>query len=125
MMLGERIKKIRKGFGLTQAEFAKQIGIASNTVSQIENGSRNPGGAVIKVICQQFGINESWLCDGEGEMLPDSRKDADIATFFADVLKDNPESFRRRFVSMLAKLDAHDWEELTRIARKMAKGEDV
>lgn len=124
-MIGNRVKEIRKSIDLTQMEFAKKLGVSQNSISQIENGTRNPGGALIKVICQEFGVSEDWLRTGEGEMFSSLRSDADIATFFADVLKDDPESFRRRFVSMLAKLDAHDWEELTRIARKMAEGEDL
>lgn len=123
-MLNERIKEIRRKLDLTQAEFARQIGIASNTVSQIENGTRNPGGAVIKVICQEFGVNETWLRTGDGEMFVSLREDAYIAVFLADTLKDDPESFRRRFVAMLAKLDPEDWEELARIAKKMAEESD-
>ena len=37
---GKRIKSLRKKHGLTQEEFADQLGIALNTVSRIEIGQR-------------------------------------------------------------------------------------
>lgn len=121
----ERIKAIRDALNLNQADFAARIGVAQTTVAGYETGARVPRNNIVMLICREFGVSEKWLRTGEGEMFSSLHSDADIATFFADVLKDDPESFRRRFVSMLAKLDAHDWEELTRIARKMAEGEDV
>ena len=70
-------------------------------------------------ICREFGVNERWLRTGEGEMFSSMQSEAKIAAFFADVLKDDSDSFRKRLVSMLAKLDSRDWEDLTRIAQKM------
>ena len=123
-MLNDRLKEIRKRVGITQAEFARTIGIASNTVSQIENGQRNPGGAVIKSICREFGVNETWLRTGEGDMFAPLKADEEIAEFMAEVLQDDDDAFRRRFVSMLARLDAQDWADLTRIAQKMIDGRE-
>jgi len=37
---GKRIRSLRKKNGLTQEEFAEQLGIALNTVSRIEIGQR-------------------------------------------------------------------------------------
>jgi len=37
---GKRIRSLRKKNGLTQEEFADQLGIALNTVSRIEIGQR-------------------------------------------------------------------------------------
>ena len=121
----ERIKEIRDKIGMSQAGFAERIGVAQTSVAGYELGTRSPRKSVVMAICREFSVSEKWLRTGEGEMFSSLHSDADIAAFFADVLKDDPESFRRRFVSMLANLDAHDWEELMRIARKMAEGEDV
>lgn len=52
-----------------------------------------------------------------------SRED-EITAFFEDVLQDESDNLRRRLVSMLARLDVSDWEELERIARKMVHGKE-
>lgn len=117
--MGERIKELRKALGLTQEAFAKKIGLTQNTITRVETGSRGLSSSAISVICHEFGVSERWLRTGAGEMFVDMDADTRIATFFADVLRDEPDSFRKRLVSMLAKLDARDWEDLTRMAKKM------
>lgn len=63
-----RIKQIRLKHNLTQTEFGERIGIKGNTVTNYENGLRNPSNAIISSICREFNISESWLRTGEGEM---------------------------------------------------------
>ena len=62
----DRIKKIRKHFGLTQEEFAKKSGVLRNSIANYEIGRREPSSAVIALICKEFGVNEVWLRTGEG-----------------------------------------------------------
>ncbi len=64
--IGERIKSLRQKKNLTQEEFGKKIGSARNTVANYEMGKREPGNAVITLICKEFGVNETWLRTGEG-----------------------------------------------------------
>lgn len=59
-----RIKEIRKDNKLTQVEFGERIGVKGNTVTNYENGLRNPTDAVVLSICREFNINEHWLRDG-------------------------------------------------------------
>lgn len=68
MTFGERIKKVRKAFDLTQQEFADKIGSKRNTVATYEMGRTDPSAAVISLICREFHVNETWLRTGEGEM---------------------------------------------------------
>lgn len=63
----ERIKQVRKDFKLTQVEFGEKIGVKGNTITNYENGLRNPTDAVILSICREFSVNEHWLRTGEGE----------------------------------------------------------
>ena len=69
MTLGERIKKVRKEFSLTQQNFGGRIGIKQNSVALIESGKRNVSDQAILSICREFSVNEEWLRTGEGEML--------------------------------------------------------
>ena len=58
MTIGDRIKKIRREFDLTQEAFASRIGSVQNTITGYESGRRNPSAPVISLICREFGINE-------------------------------------------------------------------
>ena len=64
--MNERIKKIRKLNGLTQAEFGAKLAVKGNTITNYETGLREPSNAVITLICREFGVNEVWLRTGEG-----------------------------------------------------------
>jgi len=39
----------------------------------------------------------------------------EISKFMGDILKDNTDSFKKRFISMLAALDESDWESLQKM----------
>lgn len=41
--IGERLKTIRKGVGLTQVEMAIKLGLAPHYYNAIESGRSNPG----------------------------------------------------------------------------------
>lgn len=66
--MNERIKKLRKALDLTQQEFANRIGSKRTTIAKYETDTNIPSSAVISLICREFGVNETWLRTGEGEM---------------------------------------------------------
>ncbi|MFR3061605.1 MAG: helix-turn-helix domain-containing protein [Holdemanella porci] len=39
-MLGDRIKEIRKGLGLTMKAFGSSLGLSESAISRIESGSK-------------------------------------------------------------------------------------
>ena len=67
MMIGERIKELRKALGLTQTKFGDRIGLKQNSVALIETG-RPTSDQTIFAICREFRVNEDWLRTGTGEM---------------------------------------------------------
>ena len=75
MTISERIKKIRRYYDLTQQEFADRIGSKRNTVATYEMGRTAPSAAVISLICREFKISETWLKNGDGEMLAPNPND--------------------------------------------------
>lgn len=82
--MNERIKKLRRALDLTQHEFAARIGSVQNTITGYETGRRVPSNQVISLICKEFGVNESWLRNGDGEMFvpsPTSELDALAARY--------------------------------------------
>jgi len=82
--LNERIKQVRKACGLKQAEFAGRIGVKASTVTSYETGLRVPSDAVILSICREFGVSETWLRTGEGEMLLPVDADEELAQVLAE-----------------------------------------
>ena len=110
MEIKDRIKLIRREKKITQVEFGEIIGVKGNTVTNYETGLRSPTDAVIKSICREFNVNEDWLRTGEGEMFIELDPEDELMIWAGTVLKDKPDSFRRRFVRMLSKMTDEEWE---------------
>ena len=71
MTIGERIAWIIQENSLKKVEFARRLGIDQSYVTQIIKGNRaNPSQALIKSICREFNIDETWLLTGEGNPTP-------------------------------------------------------
>jgi transcriptional regulator with XRE-family HTH domain len=115
----ERIKIIRKHHKLTQTEFGERIGVKGNTITGYETGIRSPSDAVIVSICREFNVNEVWLRTGEGDPFQEESRQEQIMKFAVQTIKGSDE-FRKQFVSMLAKMDADDWENLAKLFQKLA-----
>jgi transcriptional regulator with XRE-family HTH domain len=61
---GRRIRELR-GFYMTQREFAERVGVSQGYLSALENGEKEPGGAVLLAIGREFGKSVDWLLTGE------------------------------------------------------------
>lgn len=61
--VGRRIRELR-GFDLTQAEFARRIGVTQGHLSSLERGKKEAGAAVLLAISQQFSKSVDWLLTG-------------------------------------------------------------
>lgn len=123
MEIKDRIKIIRKEKQITQVEFGKIIGVKGNTVTNYETGLRIPTDAVIKSICREFNVNETWLRTGEGEMFIAKTRNQQLADFVNDVMEDVNDSFRKRFLEALSKLSVDEWKVIEKITDDLAKKE--
>ena len=104
----ERIKAIRKQFGLTQAAFGDRIGVKQNTVATYETGIREPIPAVISSICKEFDVSEEWLRTGEGDPFGPMDRAKTVAKIVNRAMSRSPESDRQKLISMAtAADDAH------------------
>ncbi len=120
----ERMKKLRKTLDLTQQEFADRIGIKRNSYANYETGRNTPIDAIIVSICREFNVNEEWLRNGTGEMFLQSNRNADIARLTKELLSEESDSFKNRFISMLANLSVTEWEFLEQKAKELAGVDD-
>lgn len=111
----ERLRKLRKTLDLTQQEFADRIGIKRNSLANYETGRNTPIDAILISICREWNVNEEWLRTGNGEMFIELTRDEQIERFVGDTLKSEDDSFKKKFISMLAALDESDWEVLQKM----------
>lgn len=115
----DRLKELRKALNLTQQKFADKLGVKQNTIAQYEMGRNDPSDAVIISICREFGVSESWLRNGEGEMFIPMTLDEEIASFIGGIQADIEPTFQKRFISALAKLSPEEWKTIEHIMRNM------
>lgn len=66
MTVSERILKVLKERNMTQAEFAKQVGIATSTISEWKKRKTNPSVDKIMDICNVLQITPGQLLTGKG-----------------------------------------------------------
>jgi transcriptional regulator with XRE-family HTH domain len=113
---GERLKYAIKESKRQSKEIAESLGMNAGYLSSICSGKAQASDTLTEKICRELGLNRQWLMTGKGDMHePEDRIQA-IARLTNDVLKDSPESFRNRLIIALSKLDAQDWDTLSKIA---------
>lgn len=66
-MLGDRIRELRKNKRMTQEEFGKALGVASNTISYWESNKKKPDYDTIIKIAKLFNVSTDYLFGINGE----------------------------------------------------------
>lgn len=112
----ERINLCIKESGLTKTAFAEKLGVTQPFVSKLCSGISVPSDRTIRDICYKFSINETWLRTGEGEMTASLSRDEELARFFGE-LTFSEDSFKRRLILAMSKLDADQWAVLEQVAQ--------
>lgn len=74
--VAERIKGIREGRNMSQAQFAEWVGYATDTISKLERGLRGISGEMTAAISLQTGISSDYILYGKisNDIQPDTRK---------------------------------------------------
>ena len=114
----ERINFLIQKLNISKTKFAERLNISPAFVSQMCSGVREPSDRTIQDICREFSCDEVWLRTGVGEPFRQETRQEQIMRFAVQTIKGSDE-FRKSFVSMLAKLDPEDWENLSKIYRKL------
>lgn len=105
----ERLKWLRKLLGLTQSEFASEIGLKQGSYSMIENGISPLNPIHIKVICMTFNVNEDWLVNGLEPVFTSSKYEDEIIEVFNE-LSDASQEYLLEMARGLVKLQG-EWED--------------
>jgi transcriptional regulator with XRE-family HTH domain len=138
---GSRLKKYRLDKGLTGNKLAEIIGISQGSLSEIENGKREPSGKVFYGLAKNTDIDIKWLITGENtdegpkrpESVPNNRKFDildEVEEWLSEEVRRNPkkgiwfevemqESFSS-FKEWKRKRDQQESGEYTDVTRKVA-----
>lgn len=117
MEINERIKYLRKELlHLTLEQFGEKVGVKRSAVCSIENERRGVTDQMFRSICREFGVREEWLRTGDGDPFAPQTRNQELQTFMNRVLADEEESFRKRLIAALSKMNPSDWEVLEKIA---------
>ena len=116
MKISDRVRELRIAKNLTQQEFADKLKIKRSTISNYDIGRSEPSESAISLICREFNVSEEWLRTGEGEMFVPITRDEEIATFIGSIQADVDDTFKKKLISVLAKLDEKEWDLLEKIA---------
>lgn len=102
-MISERIKHLRKDvLKMTQEDFASKINLSRSNFGNIEVGRIAATDRVISDIAKAFGISETWLRDGVGEMF-ESKVNSDseyLANILGEVLSDDIDPVRVNLIKL-------------------------
>jgi transcriptional regulator with XRE-family HTH domain len=67
MKLGDKIRELRGGFGITQGQLAESASVSQGYLSQLENGDvKNPSAAVLLRVAQAMGVDPDELFEAGG-----------------------------------------------------------
>lgn len=121
--MNERIKEVRLAQSpkMSQDAFGAKIGITGAAVSRIESGDRNVTDQVITAIVREFSVSEEWLRTGRGEMFIKKTESEELAAFFGDLLKDEPD-FRHRLIAAMSRLTLDELKVLEKLAVEAVEG---
>lgn len=121
-----RIKELRKLQKMTQAEFAKRIGLTQSTVAGYETGAWPIPASTVLAICREFGVSEEWLRTGQGEMYRRLSREEETQAMIDSLFADRPEAFRSKLLRALLTFEPESpmWEWLEEFARRLAEGKE-
>ena len=123
MSIDERIKAVRKNSGLSQTAFAERLGTTRGVITNLEGEKTEANEPFLRLICKEFNVSEEWLRTGDGDMMQKLTRNQEIAEFMGRVMNEPDDAPRKRFISIISKLDVDEWRLLAEIAKKMSQDE--
>lgn len=90
----ERIRYLRKDIlHMNQTDFGKSLGVSRSVIKNMElNVLARPEQKepLIKLICKEFHVNESWLRTGEGEPFAYNLEEDEFSSYAAEIDRNDP-----------------------------------
>jgi transcriptional regulator with XRE-family HTH domain len=82
--IGKRIKSIRKLLNKSQEQFASDLSISKQAVSNIENSKSMPSISLLSKLLVDLNVNINYILSGEGEIFV--AKDNSLNTFKTSII---------------------------------------
>ena len=79
--MNARIQKIRQALGLSLEQFSYGIKVSVTEAADYESGTQIPSEEIQDLICEVYGINETWLYTGAGKMFAQKRDNKNLRWF--------------------------------------------
>lgn len=110
MSIHDRVKAVRKALNMSQTAFGEKLGVGIGVIKNIEYANVDPKEPFLTLMCDMLNVNKNWLIHGTGEMFLERDAKDEIADFLMQLMCDDDESIRKRFVLALSKFDGDDWK---------------
>lgn len=123
MTENERVRIIRKDHNLTMEEFGKRLGVAKNTISQIESCKNAVTNQMRAAIIREFNVNETWFRTGDesgGRYLQNTPED-ELTDLFAEILSTPPDDSLRALAHAFSKLTKEQRRQAADLAKALAE----
>ena len=114
-----RLKAVRTALGLSRDKFCEKLGVSSGVVANIELGRVEAKQPFLKLVCDVYRVNQTWMDTGEGDMFPPKTMEDTLNELFDEVAGEREDSFRKQVFLGMAQLDAKDWAVIAQLVRKM------
>lgn len=122
-MRAENIRALRKALELTQTEFAAQLYVSRDVISNIELKRVEPSEMMINAICKTYDVNREWLETGEGEMFHSRASENELTAILTGLAALDSKSFAKQMIAALAQLTPEQWAEIERFCRNVVKAQ--
>nr|DAV44510.1 MAG TPA: Repressor protein CI [Caudoviricetes sp.] len=90
--------------GMTQAEFAKKLGVGTTSIYNWLSGVKNPRMDKVDSMCKLLGIHREDL------ITDNLAREEEIAPFIGELQLSNEMNYKNRFISALLQLDDKEWK---------------
>lgn len=117
--INERIAAVVKASGMTKTAFAEKINVSQPHVSRMVSGESIPSDRTISDICRVFGVSETWLRTGEGEMRLNLDRKEELTAIFAQIAASD--DAKARLVKAFAMLPDEAYPKLEEYIKKIAQ----
>lgn len=90
--------------GMTQAEFAKKLGVGTTSIYNWLSGVKTPRMDKVDSMCKLLGIHREDL------ITDNMAREEEIAPFIGELQLGNEMNYKNRFISALLQLDDKEWK---------------
>lgn len=103
-------KNLRRYFeqsGMTQAEFAKKLGVGTTSIYNWLSGVKTPRMDKVDAMCKLLGVHRE-------DLITDNMAREEIAPFIGELQSGKEMNYKNRFISALSQLDDKEWKVIER-----------